>query len=299
MSMNTHDTHPAPIWQELHAGEWLVIGMTHCPADDPRFAAPGAAWHWPSLSFPRAPIGFGFAGGPTFVADPSTAVMFNKGQEYTRTPAHARGSRTDWIEVRPDILAALLAEEDPRLADPAQEGRAYRFATAPVPSAVYLAQRQLHERLRSDEPRAILEIEEAALDVVRAVVRTNRGRAEGSPPTHVPASDPVPSAVEAVCAMLRSRLAEPPDLYTLADSVALSPSYLCTLFRRVTGSTIRGYLHTLRAHHALELLADTRWRHCEIALRLGYSSESHFSDRFFRAFGQRPSTFRRSLAGPG
>lgn len=48
-----------------------------------------------------------------------------------------------------------------------------------------------------------------------------------------------------------------------------------------------------RLHFARHLLIHTRMLVRDVALRAGYDNERHFSERFIREFGCRPSDFRR------
>lgn len=48
-----------------------------------------------------------------------------------------------------------------------------------------------------------------------------------------------------------------------------------------------------RLHFARHLLLHTRMLVRDVALRAGYDNERHFSERFIREFGCRPSDFRR------
>ena len=80
-------------------------------------------------------------------------------------------------------------------------------------------------------------------------------------------------------------------LVDVAAAVGASPAYLTDLFRRVEGVSLYKYLTHLRLSRALIELP-----HAEdlttLALDLGFSSHSHFSFAFRRAFGSTPSEFR-------
>jgi AraC family transcriptional regulator len=83
------------------------------------------------------------------------------------------------------------------------------------------------------------------------------------------------------------------SLAEIARVVGASPGYLTQLFRAVEGVPLHAYLTQLRLARALVELP-----HAEdltaLAMELGFSSHSHFSARFRRAFGLTPSAFRRS-----
>src|SRR5262249_3821834 len=92
---------------------------------------------------------------------------------------------------------------------------------------------------------------------------------------------------------LAAELGRSIGLLEIANAVGASPGYLTQLFRAVEGIPLHAYLTQLRLAQALVELP-----HSEdltgLALELGFSSHSHFSARFRRAFGLTPSEFRRS-----
>jgi len=80
-------------------------------------------------------------------------------------------------------------------------------------------------------------------------------------------------------------------LSDIAEAVGASPTYLTDLFGRVEGVTLHRYLMQLRLSRALiELPHATDLT--ALALHLGFSSHSHFTAAFRRAFGETPSGFR-------
>lgn len=90
---------------------------------------------------------------------------------------------------------------------------------------------------------------------------------------------------------LESELAHPIRLGDVGSAVGASPVYLTQVFRAVEGIPLHGYLTQLRLARALIELpfANDLTR---LALDVGFSSHSHFSARFRRAFGTTPSQFR-------
>ena len=93
--------------------------------------------------------------------------------------------------------------------------------------------------------------------------------------------------------LLEAELANPLRLCDVARAVGASPAYLTDLFRRVEGVSLHRYVTQLRLARALVELP-----HAEdltaLALALGFSSHSHFSAAFRRAFGCTPSQFRQT-----
>jgi AraC-like DNA-binding protein len=78
----------------------------------------------------------------------------------------------------------------------------------------------------------------------------------------------------------------------LAALANLSPAHFAVLFRHQTGCSPREYLRLLRIHRACQLLRSSPLNVKEIAARLGYQDQFHFS-RQFKAFqGVSPSEYR-------
>lgn len=89
--------------------------------------------------------------------------------------------------------------------------------------------------------------------------------------------------------ILLSNLEHPPSLLTLAHQVGLNDYKLKAGFRQVFGTTVFGYLRSLRMEQAHHLLSAQRMTVSEVARLVGYSSLSRFSSAFKQQFGICPS----------
>jgi AraC-like DNA-binding protein len=98
---------------------------------------------------------------------------------------------------------------------------------------------------------------------------------------------------EDVARLINRRFFEPMSLDDIAASVGLSVFHLCRVFKRATGSTIHRYLTCVRLRTSLEQLDAGASDLTQVALSLGFSSHSHFTDSFRREFGMTPSRFRQ------
>jgi AraC family transcriptional regulator len=93
--------------------------------------------------------------------------------------------------------------------------------------------------------------------------------------------------------VLASDLGRRWTLAAVAADVGVSPVYLTQVFQQVEGLPLYRYQLQLRLARALDLLGDNAGL-TSLALDLGFSSHSHFSAAFKRAYGQTPSAFQLS-----
>ena len=94
-----------------------------------------------------------------------------------------------------------------------------------------------------------------------------------------------------VIAILRQRLADPPDLEEIARRAGCSPFHLSRTFSREMRMTIPQYLRKLRMERAAELLQSGKYNVTEAAMEVGYSSLSHFSQAFCQTMGRCPGLY--------
>ena len=102
--------------------------------------------------------------------------------------------------------------------------------------------------------------------------------------------------VERTAAILRTHLADPPDIEALGAQVGCSPFYLSRLFSKEMDMTIPQYVRQVRMERAAELLLGGRHNVTEAAMEVGYSSLSHFSKAFCTTIGCCPTLFPSAKA---
>lgn len=272
----------------LYQGDAVILGETRFNAGDATFRREGVADVWPSIAFPRLPLGIRAADSQPVFGDANTAILFSVGRPYSRISIDGHGSWTEWIEIRPDVLAEMVA------------GRAapFRSGSAPAPAQTHLDHRRARRRLAQDGAVDALALEETALSIARDVLAA--GSAVGGADTSRTPSDTERSRRDLVFdvqALLNRRLGRPLSLADISDAVNASPYHLCRVFREHTGVPIHRYRDRLRLRASLDLIAERDATVLDIALDLGYANEAHFSDAFRRAFGMRPGAYRRSVRG--
>jgi AraC family transcriptional activator of pobA len=92
------------------------------------------------------------------------------------------------------------------------------------------------------------------------------------------------------------RLAEGlPSVRYLADSLNLSPKYLGSLLKQLTGLTTQQHIHEKLMQKAKEKLSTTGMTVSEIAYSLGFEYSQSFSKLFKDKTNQSPLEFRASF----
>jgi AraC-like DNA-binding protein len=228
-------------------------------------------------------------GARPFAADLRTVTFYNKGQRYRREAIAPQGDRCDWFRVDRALALETARELDPGAQD--RPERPFRFSHGPSDAASYLAQRELFQRLAAGAPVDALGVEEAVVGLLgRVLWQAQRAwRAVEPPDAGTPRADA--ELVERARHALADGL-EPVSMASIAQQIGVSQFRLCRVFRRRMGTTLHAYREQLRLRAALEALASPRVDLTDLALSLGYSSHSHFTANFRRAFGVTPSVVR-------
>ncbi|MEF3302784.1 AraC family transcriptional regulator [Paenibacillus sp. GYB003] len=99
--------------------------------------------------------------------------------------------------------------------------------------------------------------------------------------------------VERAKMFLQSNRHRPVTLREAAQSVHVTPNYLCRLFKEHAGETPMGYLQSARLREAAHLLAFTDLPVYTIAEKLGYEEPSYFARLFRRMYGESPQSYRK------
>ena len=83
------------------------------------------------------------------------------------------------------------------------------------------------------------------------------------------------------------------SIKVISEYVGLSPTYLSSLFKKETGTTVGQFLLDVRMDRAKQLMKDPQRKLYEIAQLVGYEDEGYFTRVFKRACGVTPSEYRR------
>jgi AraC family transcriptional regulator len=119
-------------------------------------------------------------------------------------------------------------------------------------------------------------------------------RYAGCPPTDGdPRGGLPPARLRRVLDYMQAHLGEELSLRQLADVVQLSPHHFAARFKQSTGVAPYQYVLQQRIATAQHLLAEPRLSLVEIAYRLGFSSQAHFTTMFRLHVGTTPGAYRQ------
>jgi AraC family transcriptional regulator len=238
-------------------------------------------------------------GRRSVTADVNQAVFFSQGSTYRVSHPADCGDRGTVFVASPRVLNEIIRELDPSVDD--RPERPFPFVTGPCESGVFWRHRELVQRLEAAEsdPLEPLWADVTALQLVAHVLEAafvrhglpRRRRRNGTDADHA-------DRTEAAKTYLASRLCERVTLDDLARAVHASPFHLARVFQQRTGVPVHRYLTRLRLRASLERLAGGADDLTALALELGFSSHSHFTDAFRREFGRTPSDVRRDAGRP-
>lgn len=281
-----------PLERVVFANGRVEVGAFRCPARRPDFRDAGQIRDRCVFVFPRTAVWIRHDGHRPLPCDPGVVVLYNPRQPFTRAPIDPDGDRCEWFAVDTATASEVVHALD--RGDPDCDRAPFPFTHGPSDDATYLQQRQLFHDLDRGLTDA-LAAEETVLALLARVLaltyEVRRGvRAAPAAPTRTERE-----AARLVRARLAARFREPVALDELAADAGLSRFRLCRAFRATTGATMHGYRDSLRARAALDPLGQGCSDLTQLALDLGYSSHSHFTERFRKVFGLTPSQARARL----
>jgi AraC-like DNA-binding protein len=227
-------------------------------------------------------------------ADVNQAVFFTKDSPYRISHPADCGDRGTVFIVSPRVLTDIVRELAPWVDN--DPDKPFPFIVGPCNPDLFWRHRELVQRLEASNTHPIepLWADVTALQLIADVLeaafarhglRRKRRRTE----TDMDHADRVEEAKRYIA----SRLSQRVTLDEVARAVHASPFHLARVFQEQTGAPIHRYLTRLRLRSSLERLAQGSNDLTALALDLGFSSHSHFTDAFRREFGRTPSAFRR------
>lgn len=133
---------------------------------------------------------------------------------------------------------------------------------------------------------------EALATALTVHLLSNYGSARGV--ANLPRRGLLPGQLRRVIDYMDAHLCEDLSLAELADVAGFSRHYFARSFRLATGMSPHQYLIERRVERACKLLLDTSLPIGEVAVSLGFASQSHMTQHFRRVTGLTPARFRQS-----
>ena len=204
----------------------------------------------------------------------------SSGALWTEPAGDAHSNVTSSMGAR--VVALLPDPERADLLDPVRdilESPANLQAPATSVAAV-----RLHGDIRSDDACSGISLQAHALGLL-----AEAGRAFD----HASRGDQAPSWLARVEEMVRDRFRERLPIERVAEEAGVHPMHLTRVFRKHLGMTVPALQRKLRLDWAEVQLRTTNETIGRIALRAGFSDQSHFTRVFRRYRGCTPGAVRR------
>jgi AraC family transcriptional regulator len=246
------------------------------------------------IVFPRSGVFVKRIGKEEIVADPNHVLFFRKNEPYRVAHPVGDGDECMVLAFASELLTEAVATYQPRLVDSPEQPFEFTHALSEQP--VFFSQHRLRQQALSGQQDA-LTLDELAVEVLASVTRSaymprgftsESGRSETRRIHREQA--------HRACLFLSAQYAEELSLAGIAAAVFTSTFHLARLFKRATGLSLHQYRNRLRLRAALDRIVAGERDLTNLALELGFSSHSHLTDMFHRAFGLSPSECRRSAS---
>ncbi len=245
-----------------------------------------------SIAFVRRGLYQRSAEGRMVVADANHILFFNAAQPYRFAHPVEGGDDCTIVTISTPLALQAVRARSPRDAE-RDDAAPFAFGHAVrSPSTTRLQYELLHAVRNAATPLVIEDLLFELTDhAVRDACDTHRRAPERA--TLSPAAQRRRRELtEAAKVVLNRRLDSPPALHSLARHLGCSAFHLSRTFHATAGMSMRRYLSRLRATIAAHHLARGAADLTALALDLGYTDHSHFTNAFRREFGVPPSRFR-------
>ena len=241
------------------------------------------------MVFPRTSVTIRHAGQEPVVADPNTVMFYNHGQVYSRGQLSEQGDACEWFGISARLVADAIRPFDAQVDD--RPEKPFQFSHGPSDTLSYLMQRIVVDHILGDRQPDHLFIEETVLSVLKQVI--GHGYHQRGLTPHKTKIIHEREIVEALRKTLALHFEQNLSLKQIAGYLNYSPFHLCRIFHKHTGASIHQYLKELRLRTSLEYVTQANADLTHLALKIGFSSHSHFTEAFRKTFGMPPSSLRQ------
>jgi AraC family transcriptional regulator len=147
---------------------------------------------------------------------------------------------------------------------------------------------EIRKECKNDFPRGPMFLESAAMIFVAQLAYIVDGRA-----SHADQARALSDArLREIVGYIDSNLHRSVTLSELSALVQLTPRYFCGAFKQAMGRPPHQYLIEQRVERARRLLADPELSVTDVALIVGFNSQSHMNNHFRRIVGVTPARYR-------
>lgn len=232
-------------------------------------------------------------GRRSITATANQSIFFSKGSTYRISHPSDCGDRGTTFELPTRILNDIIREFNPAIDD--HPDNPFSFVTGQCDRNMFWRHRELVTKLENAGSHSLepLWADVAAMQLVADVLEIAFAQQGVSLSRHRDdTTADHAERTEAAKMYLASRLGERITLDDIAREVHSSPFNFARIFQRQAGIPLHRYLVQLRLRSAMERLLDGTDDISGLALELGFSSHSHFTETFRREFGCTPSKVR-------
>lgn len=288
--LSTPDTSPRESrFRSLYAGSAAGLGEWHCCAPAGGVGHPEHSERY-EIAVQRRGFYRKHVGTRVVTADVNHAVFFHRDEEYRVSHPVAGGDCCTLLTPSEEDIAELGG----RLVRGGGDRIDRLFAAhrvwldQPTYAVHSLLLRAVRDGRAADDG---LEVEELLWWLLERIIGAAATEVDGARPL-----EPRPwmhaKAVDLVKAYLAEHFQRAVALEEISAQTPYSTFHLCRIFRDVTGVPIHRYLLEIRLRAALERLPAYDGQLSHLAHQIGFSSHSHFTRAFRRAFGVPPSAAR-------
>lgn len=230
----------------------------------------------------------------SLTADPNHVLFFNALEPYRYAHPVPGGDDCTILALATEAALNLVAQRSPW--DAEDSARPFRVPYALSSHRAARVHYELLALLR--RPASPILIENAMVELAEEAMRvayTSNDRPRTQEKNSLMAAATLRKhreLTEATKLALNQSLETLPTLDDLARSLACSPFHLSRIFHQTAGMSLRRYITRLRACVAADRLATGAPNLTELALDLGFTDHSHFTNTFRREWGLCPSNLR-------
>ncbi len=136
-------------------------------------------------------------------------------------------------------------------------------------------------------------------ELLIGIVRKNNTAQITRPSTERAAEEGRQMIVDTIITYLNEHISDSVTLDDVVEAICFSKTYIKTLFKEKTGTTIVKYLTNLRIDKAKRLISEGKMTFSEIAAACGFASVHYFSNTFKKITEMTPTEYSMSVKSKG